>query len=77
MIAAILRGVGDSVRPFQFIVVSSFMNVVLDLLFVAGFGWGVAGAGFATILSQAAAFLMALFYLYRNQEGFNFDFKAA
>ena len=77
MIAAILRGVGDSVRPFQFIVVSSLMNVVLDLLFVAGFGWGVAGAGFATILSQAAAFLMALFYLYRNQEGFNFDFKAA
>lgn len=77
MIAAILRGVGDSVRPFQFIVVSSLMNVMLDLLFVAGFKWGVAGAGFATILSQAAAFLMALHYLYRNQEGFHFDFKAS
>lgn len=75
MIAAILRGVGDSVRPFQFIVVSSFMNVVLDLLFVAVFKWGVAGAGFATILSQAAAFLMALAFLYRNQESFLFDFK--
>lgn len=77
MIAAILRGVGDSVRPFQFIVVSSLMNVVLDLVFVAGFKWGVAGAGFATILSQAAAFLLALHYLYRNQEGFHFDFKAS
>ena len=77
MIAAILRGVGDSVRPFKFIVVSSLMNVALDLLFVGGFGWGVAGAGFTTILSQAAAFLMALSYLYRNQEGFNFDFKPA
>jgi putative MATE family efflux protein len=77
MIAAILRGVGDSVRPFKFIVVSSLMNVVLDLVFVGGFGWGVAGAGFATILSQAAAFLLALAYLYRNQEGFNFDFRPA
>jgi len=77
MIAAILRGVGDSVRPFKFIVVSSLMNVVLDLVFVGGFGWGVAGAGFATILSQAVAFLMALAYLYRNQEGFNFDFRPA
>ena len=77
MIAAILRGVGDSVRPFQFIVVSSFMNVVLDLLFVAVFKWGVAGAGFATILSQAVAFLMALTFLYRNQESFHFDFRPA
>ena len=77
MIAAILRGVGDSVRPFKFIVVSSLMNVVLDLVFVGGFGWGVAGAGFATILSQAVAFLLALAYLYRNQEGFNFDFRPA
>ena len=77
MIAAILRGVGDSVRPFQFIVISSFMNVILDLLFVAGFGWGVAGAGFATILSQAAAFLLAIFYLYRNRAAFYFDFKPA
>ena len=75
MIAAILRGVGDSVRPFQFIVISSVMNIILDLVFVAVFGWGVAGAGFATILSQAAAFLLALRYLYRNQEGFRFDFR--
>ena len=77
MIAAILRGVGDSVRPFQFIVVSALLNIVLDLVFVASFGWGVAGAGFATILSQAVAFALALRYLYRNQEGFHFDFKPA
>jgi len=73
-IAAILRGVGDSVRPFQFILVSSLMNVVLDLLFVAGFGWGAPGAGAATILSQAAAFLLALRYLYRTRKDFGFDF---
>ncbi len=75
MIAAILRGVGDSVRPFQFIVVSSLLNVLLDLLFVAKFGWGVAGAGFATILSQAAAFALALNYLFRHREEFYFNFR--
>ncbi|MBQ9336387.1 MAG: MATE family efflux transporter [Lentisphaeria bacterium] len=75
MIAAILRGVGDSVRPFQFIMISALLNIVLDLVFVAGFRWGVAGAGFATILSQAVAFFLALRYLYQNQEGFHFDFR--
>ena len=74
-IAAILRGVGDSVRPFQFILVSSLMNVALDLLFVAGFGWGAPGAGAATILSQAAAFFLALCYLYRTRKDFGFDFR--
>ena len=77
MIAAILRGVGDSIHPFQFIVVSAVMNILLDLLFVARFHWGVAGAGAATILSQLAAFLLALRCLYRNQESFHFDFKLA
>ena len=74
-IAAILRGVGDSVRPFQFILISSVMNVVLDLLFVAQFGWGAPGAGAATILSQAVAFLLALRYLYRTRDDFGFDFR--
>lgn len=74
-IAAVLRGVGDSVRPFQFILISSVMNVALDLLFVAGFSWGAPGAGAATILSQAAAFFLALGYLYRTRADFGFDFK--
>ena len=74
-IAAILRGVGDSVRPFQFILISSLMNVVLDLLFVACFGWGAPGAGAATILSQAAACLLALRYLYKARKDFGFDFR--
>ena len=73
MIAAILRGVGDSVRPFWFIMISSVLNVLLDLLFVAGFGWGVAGAGAATVLSQAAAFLPALGYLLKHREIFGFS----
>lgn len=51
-IAAILRAVGDSKTPLYFLVVSSVLNIVLDLLFVRGFSMGVAGAGIATVISQ-------------------------
>lgn len=50
--SGILRAVGDSRRPFYFLVVSAFLNVVLDLLFVLKFGMGVAGVALATIISQ-------------------------
>lgn len=56
--SAALRGIGDSRTPLWAIVVSSVSNVVLDLLFVAVFGWGVAGAAIATVIAQA---LMALY----------------
>lgn len=75
MVCAVLRGVGDSVRPFWFIVISSITNVFLDLLFVACFKWGVAGAGVATIISQAVACMLSVGYLYRNRIAFCFDFK--
>ena len=74
-ISAILRGVGESVRPFQFILISSIMNVVLDFLFVACFRWGVQGAAVGTIMSQATAFFLAIRYLYRTREDFGFDFR--
>ncbi len=75
MVAAVLRGVGDSVRPFQFILVSAVLNIVLDLLFVAVFRWGVTGAAVATVLSQIVAFFMSVFYLYRHKTDFGFDFR--
>ena len=50
--ACLLRAVGDSVRPLAFLGVSAVLNIVLDLAFVLGLGWGVAGAAWATILSQ-------------------------
>lgn len=59
---AVLRGIGDSRTPLTAIAISSVGNVVLDLLFVAVFGWGVAGAAAATVLAQA---LMALFLILR------------
>lgn len=56
--SAVLRGIGDSRTPLLSIIVSSVANVLLDLLFVAAFGWGAAGAAAATLISQA---LMTLF----------------
>ena len=52
---AILRALGNSRAPLQTMLLSSGVNIVLDILFVAGFHWGIGGAAFATILSQALA----------------------
>ena len=75
MVSAVLRGMGDSKRPFIFIGIASAMNLVLDLLFTGLLGWGVAGAAWATIMGQAAAFIFSIFYLYKRKEAFGFDFK--
>jgi putative MATE family efflux protein len=48
----IFQAMGDSRHPLHYLMVASGINVVLDLIFVVGFGWGVAGAAFATVLSQ-------------------------
>jgi len=75
MVSAVLRGMGDSRRPFLFICIASVVNLVLDILFTGILGWGVAGAAWATIIGQAASFLFSLFYLYRSRVEFGFDFK--
>ena len=75
MVAAVLRGMGDSKRPFMFICIASVTNLVLDILFTGIMGMGVAGAAWATIIGQAVSFLFSLWYLYRHKEEFGFDFK--
>ena len=74
-VCAILRGMGESRLPMVFIGIASIVNVVLDLLFVAGFRWGAGGAAAATVLAQAVAFFSALVYLYRHKEAVQFDFR--
>ena len=66
--AGILRAVGDSQRPFYFLVVCAIMNTVLDLVFVLGFGMGVEGVALATIISQCVSALLVLITLLRTQE---------
>ena len=75
MVSAVLRGMGDSKRPFMFICIASVINLVLDVLFTGIMGMEVAGAAWATIIGQAVSVLFSLYYLYRNKEGFGFDFK--
>ena len=75
MVSAVLRGMGDSKRPLLFIAIASVTNLILDLLFTGLWGWGVAGAAYATIIGQAVSFIFSLYYLYRRKESFGFDFK--
>ena len=56
----ILRAVGDSKRPLYFLLIASLVNIVLDIVFVAGFSWGVAGAALATIISQLASAVLTI-----------------
>ena len=74
-LCSILRGMGESKLPMIFIAIASIVNVVLDLLFVAGFHWSAAGAAAATVLAQAVAFGFALVYLILHKDAVGFDFK--
>lgn len=75
IISAILRGMGDSRRPFVFIAIAAIVNIVLDLWFIAGLNMEVFGAALATVISQGLSFVIALVYLYVNRESFGFDFR--
>lgn len=68
--AAILRAVGDSKRPLYFLIISSFVNIGFDLLFVIVFKLGVAGAAYATVLSQIISSILVLTVLTREEEIF-------
>ena len=77
IVSAILRGMGDSRRPFLFIAIAAVLNTVLDIIFVKYVGLEVFGAALATVIGQGVSFLTALIYLYRRRESFGFDFKPA
>ena len=82
--AAYLRAVGNSALPLIFLVISTVLNIGLDLLFVLNFSWGVWGAAFATVLSQGvSAVLMTAYCLIRlpvfrlKREELRFDRRCA
>lgn len=64
--AAILRAVGDSRRPFIFLVVSALVNIALDLLFVLAFGMGVEGVAYATITAQGISAILVIVTLLKS-----------
>lgn len=63
VISGVLRGLGDSVMPLVFLLVACGLNIALDLWFVAGFQWGVAGVAWATIISQAISGILCMYRL--------------
>lgn len=66
--AACLRAVGNSRIPLITLIISASINVALDLLFIRGFGWGVAGAAWATNLAQAVSAVICALYLCRKKK---------
>lgn len=66
LLAAILRSVGNSRTPLVFLIISSLLNIALDLLFVAVFRWGLAGAALATVAAQTVSALLCAGYMLRN-----------
>ena len=60
MIAGILRSIGDSKTPLYFLIVSSVINIVLDLVFIINFNSGIAGAAYATVIAQGISGLLCL-----------------
>ena len=65
-VSGILRALGDSKTPLIFLIVASVLNVILDLIFVLSFGWGVVGAGVATAFSQLISALACIIYAYKS-----------
>ena len=62
-IISILRGVGESVRPMLFILLTTLLNIALDLLFIVVFKWGIEGAARATVIAQGIGMCVALGYV--------------
>ena len=74
-VSSILRALGDSKTPLIFLISASLVNVVLDLWFVLGLGWGVVGAGVATAFSQFLSAVTCIFYAYKSNTYFRLKKK--
>lgn len=72
--AAILRSYGDTKRPMCYLIISGTVNVVLNLIFVIGFGLGVEGVAISTSVSNMLSTAMVLTHLYRKKDEFQFRF---
>lgn len=75
VLSAALRGIGESLHPLIYVIITTIENIILDLLFVGVFGWDAAGAAAATIISQATSLVLVAVYTKRKTA--LFDFKPA
>ena len=68
ILSGVLRGMGDSVYPLIYLVIASLLNIVLDLVFVANFGMGIAGVAWATIIAQAVSGALCVIRILRMRD---------
>lgn len=73
--AGILRAIGDSRRPLYFLMVSCLVNIVLDLVFVLAFHWGVMGVAVATVISQICSAVLVCLTLMRTEESYQLKLR--
>ena len=71
----IMNAVGDSKRPLYYLIFSSILNIILDLLFVGIFKWGVWSAALATVISQMASVVLCMIYLCKRGNVFSVELK--
>lgn len=73
--SAVLRSVGDSVRPFNFLAVSAILNIILDLILVGIFRMGAVGAGIATAVAQSVSGILVAYSLMRTTDIYRLNLK--
>lgn len=73
--SAVFRTAGETNRPFKYLVLSGLLNVALNIVFVAGFKWGVAGVAIATVISQIVSCMLLLIRLMKNEGLFSFKIR--
>lgn len=66
LLSGILRATGNSVMPLLFLILSSIINIGLDILFITRFNMGVQGAAVATVIAQGISVLLCIFYIYKK-----------
>lgn len=76
IVSAILRGMGDSIRPFVFISIAAAVNILLDLIFVMRLEMGSFGAALATVISQGLSFVLCGIYILRHQKNYGLRFNS-
>ena len=66
--AGLMRSIGNAIAPLIFLVISSILNILLDILFITQFNMGVAGAAVATVLAQGISVVLCVFYIFKKTQ---------
>ncbi len=75
ILCGVMRGLGDSISPLIYLLITTFLNIALDLLFVAYFNMGVAGVALATVIAQFVSAILCLRKLRKMTSSFDFNRK--